>query len=114
MQPDFLMSPSDDWIPIGMTLLVIAFVAISLWRLSRRRLQLRSWIGALVLVAWVVGVGVKVHVDRARESRVDTRIAALPSIVWPESTPDAPAAERAGTAAPSQDASQPVGAAPIS
>jgi hypothetical protein len=112
MRPDLLMSP--DWTPIGVTLLAIAFVAVSLWRLSRRRLQLRSWLGALALVAWVVGVGVKVHFDRVRESRVDTRVAALPSIAWPGSPPAAPAAQRAGTTAGSQDAPQPVEAAPIS
>lgn len=99
---------------IGVALLAIAFVVVSLWLSSRRRLRLRSWVGALVLVAWVVGVGVKVHFDRGRESRVATRIAALPSIAWPASSADAPDAGRASMAPGPADASQPVQAAPVS
>src|SRR5215471_12274059 len=114
MRSDLFRSASYDWLLIGVALLAIAFVAISLWRLRRRRLQLRSWLGALVLVAWVVGVGVKVHFDRVREARVDPRLAALPSIAWPGSTPDAPTAQLPKTTAASQDASQTVEAAPIS
>lgn len=98
----------------GVTLLAIAFGAISLWLWKRGRLALRSWLGALALVAWVVGVGVKVHFDRAREASVDTRIAALPSIAWPGAAPDASAAQPALATGASANASQPVQAAPIS
>jgi cytochrome c-type biogenesis protein CcmH/NrfG len=99
---------------IGVTLLAIAFVAVSLWLFRRRRLRLRSWLGAFALVAWVVGVGVKVHFDRVREARVDTRIAALPSIAWPGSAPEASAPQDGAPTSASADASQPVQAAPIS
>ena len=58
---------------IGVSFLAVAFVAVSLWLWQRGRLQLKSWIGALVLVAWVVGVGVKVDFDRQRDSRVSDR-----------------------------------------
>jgi cytochrome c-type biogenesis protein CcmH/NrfG len=97
---------------IGVAVLSIAFVAVSLWLMSRRRLKLRSWLGAFALVAWVAGVGVKVHLDRARESRVEPRIAALPSIAWPEATSAEPAASTPATG--STDASQPLQAAPVS
>ena len=51
---------------IGVSFLAVVFVAVSLWLWQQRRLQLKSWLGALALVAWVVGVGVKVHFDRQR------------------------------------------------
>ena len=97
---------------IGVAVLAIAFVAVSLWLMSRRRLRLRSWLGAFALVAWVVGVGVKVHLDRARESQVEPRVAALPSIAWPEATSGESAAST--LTSNSTDASQPLQAAPIS
>jgi cytochrome c-type biogenesis protein CcmH/NrfG len=99
---------------LGAILLAIAFGAISVWLWKRRRLTLRSWLGAFALVAWVVGVAVKVHFDRAQEARVETRIAALPNIAWPGLTPDASAAQPARTTGASADASQPIQAAPIS
>ncbi len=99
---------------IGVTLLAIVFVAISLWLLSRRRLRLRSWLGAFALVAWVAGVGVKVHLDRAHETRAETRIAGLPSIAWPSSSSGAPAADRPATTAGSADVAQSGQAAPVS
>ena len=64
---------------IGVSLLGVAFVAISLWFWHRGLLRPKPWLGAFVLVAWVVAVGVKVHFDRAGESR----LSALPSIAWP-------------------------------
>ncbi len=70
---------------VGVILLASAFVAVSLWLASRRRLRLRSWLGAFVLVAWVVGVGLKAHIDRAGEAEVEPRLAALQSIAWPAS-----------------------------
>jgi len=99
---------------IGVALLAIAFVTVSLWLLCRRRLDLRSWLGAFALVAWVVGVGVKVHIDRGRELRTDPRIAALASIAWPQSSVGPSGAERAPTAVGPADASEPVQAAPVS
>jgi cytochrome c-type biogenesis protein CcmH/NrfG len=100
---------------IGVSFLAVVFVAASLWLWQRRRLQLKSWLGALVLVAWVVGVGIKVHFDRQRDSRVAPAVAALPSIAWP--SPEQPSANSARTAdsmAPSNDGSTPMQAAPIS
>ena len=99
---------------ISVALLAIVFVAVSLWLVSRRRLRLRSWLGAFALVAWVVGVGVKVHFDRGRESPIETRVAALPSIAWPQPALADSSADRPATTAGSADASQPVQAAPVS
>jgi len=82
--------------------------------LSRRRLRLRSWLGAFALVAWVVGVGVKVQVDRSRGAHAATTIAALPSIAWPEPTAGTSRGDPAAATGPSVGASQPIQAAPIS
>src|SRR5215471_2007988 len=100
---------------IGVSLLAVVFVAVSLWLWQQRRLRLKSWLGALVLVAWVVGVGVKVHFDRQRDSRVSPAVAALPSIAWP--SPDRPSASSSRAAvsmAPSNDGSTPTQAASVS
>ena len=100
---------------IGVSFLAVVFVAVSLWLWQRGRLQLKSWLGALVLVAWVVGVGVKVGLDQQRDSRVSPAVASLPSIAWP--SPDRPLAASARTAdsvATASDGSTPVQAAPIS
>jgi hypothetical protein len=100
---------------IGVSFLAVVFVAVSLWLWQQRRLQLKSWLGAFVLVAWVVGVGVKVHLDRQRDARGSPVVAALPSIAWPSS--DRPAASNsraAASIAPSSDGSTPTQAAPVS
>jgi hypothetical protein len=100
---------------IGVSFLAVVFVAVSLWLWQQRRLRLKSWLGALVLVAWVVGVGVKVDLDRQRDSRVSPAVAALPSIAWP--SPERASASNARTAdsvATSSDGSTPMQAAPIS
>ncbi len=100
---------------IGVSLLAVVFVAVSLWLWQQRRLRLKSWLGALVLVAWVAGVGVKVHFDRQRDSRVTPAVAALSSIAWPSS--DRPLGSNAKTPdsmAASNDVSTPTQAAPVS
>jgi hypothetical protein len=100
---------------IGVSFLAVVFVAVSLWLWQRRRLRLKSWLGALVLVAWVVGVGAKVGFDRQRDSRVSPAVAGLPSIAWP--SPDRPLAgsRRTADSVPiSNDGSAPMQAAPIS
>ena len=101
---------------IGVSLLAVVFVAVSLWLWQQGRLQLKSWLGALVLVAWVVGVGVKVHFDRHGESPVASAVAALPSIAWPSSGGSVPAsgARTPDAAAPSADGSTPTQVAPVS
>jgi hypothetical protein len=100
---------------IGVSFLAVAFVAVSLWLWQRGRLQLKSWIGALVLVAWVVGVGVKVDFDRQRDSRVSPAVAALPSIAWPSTGRSLPSGARtADSVPPPADASAPVQVAPVS
>jgi hypothetical protein len=86
---------------------------VSLWLWQQRRLQLKGWLGALVLVAWVVGVGVKVGLDRERDSRVSPVVAALPSIAWP--SPDRPTGSSSrATESTGSDAPVPTQAAPIS
>jgi hypothetical protein len=99
---------------IGVSFLAVVFVAVSLWLWQQRRLQLKSWLGALVLVAWVVGVGVKVDLDRQSDARVSPVVAALPSIAWP--SPDGPAvgSSRTADSTPSNDGATPMQAAPIS
>jgi hypothetical protein len=98
---------------IGVSFLAVVFVAVSLWLWQQRRLQLKSWLGALVLVAWVVGVGVKVSLDRERDARVSPVVAALPSIAWPST--DRPSASRSRTTdSAAADTSTPTQAAPIS
>jgi len=100
---------------IGVSFLAVVFVAVSLWLWQRRRLRLKSWLGALVLVAWVVGVGVKVDFARQRDSRVSPAVAALPSIAWPSpDRPSAGSARTADSAAIPNDGSAPMQAAPIS
>jgi hypothetical protein len=99
---------------IGVSFLAVVFIAASLWLWQRGRLELKSWLGALALVGWVVGVGIKVHLDRNGESRVAP--AALPSIAWPSARAAAPAsgARAADAAAPSADGSTPQQVAPVS
>lgn len=100
---------------IGVSLLAVVFVAVSLWLWQHGRLQLKSWLGALVLVAWVVGVGVKVYFDRQLDSHVSPALASLPSIAWPSSGPPSVSGARtADSAAPSADGSTPTQAAPVS
>ena len=99
---------------IGVSFLAVVFVAASLWLWQQRRLQLKSWLGALVLVAWVVGVGVKVSFDRQRDAGVSPAVAALPSIAWPSSERPSPGRTRTAEAmTASNDGSTPVQAAPI-
>jgi cytochrome c-type biogenesis protein CcmH/NrfG len=98
---------------IGVSLLAFVFVAVSLWLWQKGRLELKSWLGALVLVAWVVGVGVKVHLDRQGDSRVAPAVAALPSIAWPSSGRAEPATGT-GAGAPQADGSSPTQVAPVS
>lgn len=100
---------------IGVSLLAVVFVAVSLWLWQRRRLQLKSWLAALVLVAWVVGVGVKVHFDQQRDSGVPPAVAALASIAWPSADrPSASSSRTADSAASPNDGSSPMQAAPVS
>jgi cytochrome c-type biogenesis protein CcmH/NrfG len=99
---------------IGVSLLAVVFVAVSLWLWQQRRLQLKSWLGALVLVAWVVGVGVKVHFDRQRDSRVSPAVAALTSIAWPSSDRPSAGSSRTADSAATTDSSSPTQAAPVS
>jgi cytochrome c-type biogenesis protein CcmH/NrfG len=90
---------------IGVSLLAVVFVAVSSWYWLKGRLELKSWLGAFALVAWVVGVGVKLHFDRQSDLRVAPAVAALPSIAWPSSGRVAPpngAAAAADGAAPTQ------------
>ena len=70
---------------VGVSLVVVAFAAVSLWLSHKRRLNLKSWLASAALVAWVVGVGVKLHLDRTK-SAPSSAIAALPSIAWPTPT----------------------------
>ena len=67
---------------VGVSFVVVAFAASSLWLSHKRRLNLKSWLASAALVAWVVGVGVKLHFDQAK-SAPSSAIAALPSIAWP-------------------------------
>lgn len=99
---------------IGVSFLAVVFVAASLWLWQQRRLQVKSWLGALVLVAWVVGVGLKVHFDRQRDARVSPVVAALPSIAWPSPDRSSASARTAESMAASNDGSAPMQAAPIS
>ena len=99
---------------IGVSFLAVVFVAVSLWLWQRRRLQLKSWLGALVLVAWVVGVGVKVDFDRQRDSRVSPVVAALPSIAWPSADRPSTGSSRTADSAPSGEGATPMQAAPVS
>lgn len=98
---------------IGVSLLAVSFAAVSLWFWQKGRFELKSWLGALALVAWVVGVGVKVHFDRAAESRVAPAVAALPSIAWPSSDLR-PASARAADPESPADGSATMQVAPVS
>ena len=95
---------------IGVSLLAVVFVAVSSWYWQKGRLELKSWLGAFALVAWVVGVGIKLHLDRQSGSRIAPVVAALPSIAWPSSGRAEPAS---GTAA-AADGGAPTQVAPVS
>jgi cytochrome c-type biogenesis protein CcmH/NrfG len=101
---------------IGVSFLAVVFVAASLWLWQKGRLELKGWLGAFALVAWVVGVGVKVHFDRSAESRVAPAVAALPNIAWPSSDrlASATGAQAADAGMPPADGSTPVQVAPVS
>jgi len=109
---------------IGVGLLAAVFVAASVWFWRTGRLELKSWLGAFALVAWVVGVGIKVQLDRQRESGAAPAVAVSPNIAWPSSdraaagarAPNAaaPAGARAPDAAARADGSAPVQVAPVS
>lgn len=99
---------------IGVSLLAVVFVAVSLWLWQRRRLQLKSWLGALVLVLWVVGVGVKVHFDRQRDLRLSPAVAALASIAWPSADRPSAGSLRMPDSVATADGSSPMQAAPVS
>ena len=66
----------------ALALIVVAFAAVSLWLWQAGRLRWRSWLASAALVAWVVGVGLKVHLDRAPQAS-STAARAAPSIAWP-------------------------------
>ncbi len=68
---------------IAVSLLIVGFAAISLWLWQRRRVALKSWLASAVLVAWVAGVGIKVHFDRS-DASPPHRVAALGDIAWPQ------------------------------
>lgn len=68
---------------IAVSLLIVGFAAISLWLWQRRRVALKSWLASAALVAWVAGVGVKVHLDRSGGS-APQRVAAMGDIAWPQ------------------------------
>jgi len=69
---------------IGVSFIVVAFAALSLWLSQTRKLTLRTWLASAVLVAWVAVVGVKVHFDRTKSASSSSPTAALASIAWPE------------------------------
>jgi cytochrome c-type biogenesis protein CcmH len=98
---------------IGVSLLAVVFVAVSLWLWQKGRLALKSWLGALVLVAWVVGVGVKVHFDRQADPGVTPAVAALPNIAWPSSGRAEPTTGAAAVTSP-VDGASPTQVAPVS
>lgn len=74
--------------------LVALFAAASLWLARYRKLEWKSWLGAAVLVAWVVGAVVKVHFDRSSAAA-----ATAAAIAWPATTSAARAAKPAAQAA---------------
>jgi hypothetical protein len=80
---------------VAVSFVVVAFATVSLWLAQARRLRLKSWLGSAVLVAWVVGVGIKLHVDQVDRAAGGSALV-LPSIAWP-----APSAATASEAAPS-------------
>ncbi len=81
---------------IAVSFVIAGFAAVSLWLAQTRRLSLKSWLGSAVLVAWVVGVGIKLHFDQASADAVPaTASGTLPSIAWP-----APGAANVRTAQP--------------
>jgi cytochrome c-type biogenesis protein CcmH/NrfG len=69
---------------VAVSFIAVAFAAVSLWLAQARRLKLKSWLASAVLVAWVVGVGAKLHFDRVRAAAPQaSAVSALPSIAWP-------------------------------
>jgi cytochrome c-type biogenesis protein CcmH/NrfG len=96
---------------IAVSFIAVAFAAVSLWLAQARRLNLKSWLASAVLVAWVVGVGVKLHFDQVRAAAPATSAASvLPSIAWPTGQQAARPVTPAATAA----AGAPKEVAPVS
>jgi cytochrome c-type biogenesis protein CcmH/NrfG len=93
----------------ALALIVVAFAAVSLWFWQAGRLRWRSWLGSAALVAWVVGVGVKVHFDRAPQAS-SLAVRAVPSIAWP--VEDSPGTGAATTPETSSQAGKQVGSVP--
>ena len=83
---------------VALGLVVAAFAAVSLWLAHRRKLALKTWGAGAFLVAWVVGVGLKVHFDRSSVVS-PSPAAALPSIAWPETRSAGAAATATGAGA---------------
>jgi cytochrome c-type biogenesis protein CcmH/NrfG len=71
---------------IGVGVLAFVFVAVSAWFWRARRLRPKKWLGAFALVGWVVGVGIKVHLDQRADTRVAAAVEALPTIAWPSAS----------------------------
>ena len=88
---------------VALGFFVAAFAAVSLWLSQRGKLTLKTWGASAFLVAWVVGVGLKVHFDRSStaggEDVSSSSAAALPSIAWPEARSSGTAAAGAGDSA---------------
>jgi hypothetical protein len=91
--------------------IVVAFAAVSLWLWQARRLRWRSWLASAALVAWVVGVGIKVHLDRAASARDEA--AAVAGIAWPGDAPPPGSPATGAAPPPASGASSPVQAAPV-
>ena len=91
---------------VALGFLVAVFAAVSLWLSQRGRLTLKTWAGAAFLVAWVVGVGLKVHFSRSNaphERESASLVAALPANAWPDTRSIATVTGGAGASAASSE-----------
>lgn len=92
---------------VGLGFLVAVFAAVSLWLAQRGKLTPKTWGASAFLVAWIVGVGVKVHSDRSSTAHAEATsaspVAALPSIAWPEIRSAGAATTSAGGSADSSE-----------
>ena len=95
---------------VSLCAFAVLYAAASWWSLTVRKIDVRHWAGASVIVLWLAGVGAKLLVDAsARRAHGTDPVTAAASIAWPGTTAAASAPSTAETAQSSPPARGAVG-----
>ena len=95
---------------VSLCAFAVLYAAASWWSLTVRKIDVRHWAGASVIVLWLAGVGAKLLVDAsARRAHGTDPVATAASIAWPGTTAAASAPSTAETAQSSPPARGAVG-----